>query len=120
MTVAPGAGGRSVAGIPAAWAFVFIVDPALRPELPVDRIARFYGLTSAEAQLAVALATGQTLSEYTETAALSMNTGRWTLKQVFAKTDTRRQTEVVRLLLRTSMTGSSRGAQRRIDPQRVF
>jgi DNA-binding CsgD family transcriptional regulator len=28
-----------------------------------------------------------------------MNTARWTLKQVFAKTDTSRQAELVRLLL---------------------
>ncbi len=99
VTVAPGAGAPSVAGIPTAWALIFIVDPTLRHELPAERIARRFGLTAAEAQLAAALAAGRTLSEYAEAAALSMHTVRGTLKHVFAKTDTRRQVELVRLLL---------------------
>lgn len=99
ITVAPGAGMPLIAGVPAAWALVFIADPAVHAELPAERIARLYGLTAAEAQLAVALATGQTLNEYAEAHALSMHTVRSALKQVFAKTATCRQAELVRLLL---------------------
>lgn len=99
VTVAPGAGAPGGAGVPAAWALVFIVDPALQHELPAERIARRFGLTAAEAQLAAALAAGNSLGEYAEAAGLSMHTVRGTLKHVFAKTDTRRQAELVRLLL---------------------
>lgn len=101
VTVAPGAGIREVAGVPSAWALVFIADPERQPELPAERIYRLYGLTSAEAQLAIGLAMGQTLNEYAEVAELSMHTVRSTLKNVFAKTDTRRQAELVRLILTT-------------------
>lgn len=102
VTVAPGAGMSGLADVPAAWALVFITDPEDNPELPVERISRMYGLTSAEAQLAAGLATGQSLNEYADRAALSLHTVRSTLKQVFAKTETRRQAELVRLLLTTS------------------
>jgi len=102
VTVAPGAGMPELAGVPMAWALIFIADPELNPELPAERISRIHGLTSAEAQLAVGLATGKTLSEYADSTALSMHTVRSTLKQVFAKTDTRRQAELVRLLLTTT------------------
>lgn len=107
VTVAPGAGAPDMAGVPAAWSLVFIVDPDLHHELPLERIAGLYGLTASEAQLAAALAAGRSLSEYAQAAALSMNTVRWTLKQVFAKTETRRQAELVRLLLTTSTPGTT-------------
>ena len=49
--------------------------------------------------LAEALRTGQTLRTYSETAGLSLHTARNQLKGVFHKTDTHRQSELVRLLL---------------------
>jgi DNA-binding CsgD family transcriptional regulator len=104
VTVAPGVGIPTVAGIPAAWALVFISDPETNPELPAERLARLYGLTQAEAQLAAALASGVTLNEYAESNALSLHTVRWTLKQIYAKTGTRRQAELVRLMLTTVST----------------
>ncbi len=99
VTVAPGAGMPHVAGVPTTWALVFIADPEVHAELPTERIARLYGLTAAEAQLAVALAMGQSVNEYADAHELSLHTVRSALKQVFAKTDTGRQVELVRLLL---------------------
>lgn len=110
VTVAPGSGMPGIAGVPAAWALVFIADPTLHPELPVERIAGLYGMTAAEAQLAARLAAGQTLSHYAEACGLSMHTVRSTLKQVFAKTDTRRQAELVGLLLTISAADPKPGS----------
>jgi DNA-binding CsgD family transcriptional regulator len=57
------------------------------------------GLTPAEAGLTTALARDQTLREYADTAGITTNTARWTLKQVLNKTGCRRQTELVALVL---------------------
>ncbi len=102
VTVPPGAGLPSMAGVPAAWALVFIADPEHTARFPAARIARLYKLTSAEAHLAAALAAGQTLTEYAQDNELTMHTVRSALKQIFAKTDTHRQAELVRLLLATA------------------
>ncbi len=58
-----------------------------------------YGLTAAEARLALGLAQGRGLDEMAAALGLSRHTVRTQLKQVFAKSGTRRQPELVRLLL---------------------
>ena len=64
--------------------------------------SRTFGLTIAEARLASALVTGVDLGSYARNNGLSVETARWHLKNVFAKTGTGRQSELVRLL--TSLT----------------
>jgi DNA-binding CsgD family transcriptional regulator len=86
-------------------AALHIVDPATRPVVPAERLRSFFGLTPAEAALASALAAGRTLQEYADEAQVTSETARWRLKQVLAKTDTRRQAELVRLLLSSAMLG---------------
>jgi DNA-binding CsgD family transcriptional regulator len=86
-------------------AAVHIVDPATRPLAPAERLRTFFGLTPAEAALAQALAAGRTLQEYADAAQVTSETARWRLKQVLAKTDTRRQAELVRLLLSSAILG---------------
>ncbi len=66
----------------------------LRPET----LTQLYGLTAAEARLAVGLARGAELSELSSTWRVSRETLRSQLKAVFAKTGVRRQSELVRLL----------------------
>jgi DNA-binding CsgD family transcriptional regulator/PAS domain-containing protein len=80
-------------------AAIFVRDPENRLELSTEKLARLFGLTPAESRLAVALAHGQSLQDYVEVNALSKNTVRWLLKNVMSKTDTRRQAELVRLIL---------------------
>jgi DNA-binding CsgD family transcriptional regulator len=63
------------------------------------RLARLYGLTAAEARLAAAMSAGRSLKAYAGEAEISINTARWHLRRVFTKTGTRRQVELVRLLL---------------------
>ena len=67
------------------------------PAFP-DRLVSLFGLTSAEARLASALAAGASVRDYAERAEISINTARWTLKCVQAKMDCRRQGEVIRIL----------------------
>lgn len=71
-----------------------------RPTLPTElRLHRRFGLTHAEARLALALAQGNTLREVADRATLSINTVRAQLSAIFAKTGCRRQADLVRTLL---------------------
>lgn len=81
---------------PSAAVYVADLDDLglLRPET----LTQLYGLTSAEARLAVGLARGAELSELSSTWHVSRETLRTQLKAVFAKTGVRRQSELVRLL----------------------
>jgi DNA-binding HTH domain-containing proteins len=64
-----------------------------------DELLRtLYNLTPAEAALATAFGKGVTLREYAERRAISVETVRFQMKQVLAKTECRRQTDLVRLL----------------------
>ena len=70
----------------------------------IDFVQAVYGLTPAEARLAQAIADGTdgtTLKDYAEAAGVSLNTVRTHLAHIFAKTDTKRQSDLVRLLART-------------------
>lgn len=83
-------------------AFVVVSDPDRQPALPEDRLMAIFGLTGAEARLAAALASGVSVADYAVMSAITENTARWTLKQVQAKTDCRRQADLVRLLVATA------------------
>lgn len=89
---------------PSSWttdrglAAVFVSDPDERAEPPADLLRRLYGLTPAEAGVAARLGAGATIDEVAEGMRLTRNTARFYLKRVFAKTGTRRQAELVRLL----------------------
>lgn len=68
--------------------------------LPPDTrlIVQALGITPAEARLVRALATGQTIKEYAAAQALSPETARSHLKNLFRKTGCRRQVELVQLI----------------------
>lgn len=82
-----------------AAAAVFVSDPARTPCLPADILIRLYGLTPAEARLALALAGGSSPKQYSVSAGVSEQTARTHLKRVLAKTGTRRQAELVKRLI---------------------
>jgi len=82
-----------------AVAVVFLVDPERRVELPHEALRQLYGLTSAEARLASVLAEGVGLPEAAAQLGITRETAKSTLHTIFAKTGTRRQAELVRLLL---------------------
>jgi DNA-binding CsgD family transcriptional regulator len=59
-------------------------------------------LTPAETRLAIALFKGQSVEAYAKEAGISINTARWHVKQIYAKTGVKRQTELIRMLLKTT------------------
>ena len=82
--------------------FLMVNDPDLQPTPPVERLRTIFGLTAAEARLAAALVTGLSVADYVEETGITENTVRWTLKQIQAKTDCRRQADLVRLFVTTT------------------
>lgn len=94
--------GQSDTGEPHA--VLFVKDPCLNPRLNQSQLIDIFSLTPSEANLALHLAKGGSLQEYSQNSGLSMNTVRTHLKHVFNKTYTRRQPELVSLLLRSAHT----------------
>ncbi|WP_052452193.1 helix-turn-helix transcriptional regulator [Noviherbaspirillum autotrophicum] len=80
-------------------ALLFVFDPDDAPSLTADRVRKLFGLSEAEAGLAVALCAGCTLEDIARERKVSPNTVKSQLKSVFAKTGTNRQTELVSMLL---------------------
>lgn len=76
----------------------------MRPEISVTRgmepICQLHGLSPVETQLVACLAQGLTLSEAATQMRIKPDTARTYLKQVFAKTDTHRQADLLQLLFR--------------------
>jgi len=91
----------AVDSIPVAAAFV--TDPESNSPPKSQVLTKLYHLTPAEAKLATALASGMSTKAYADQEGRSIHYVRWLLKQVEAKTDTRRIADLVRLL--TSQTG---------------
>lgn len=87
-----------------AAAAIFVTDPELRPELPAAALASLFGMTPAEARVAALLAVGSSPNEVAEQLEIRVQTVRSHLKAIFQKTDTRRQGELVALLLRSMAT----------------
>lgn len=83
---------------PGASVALYIGDLEDTGLLHPDVLCAVYGLTPAEARLAVALGRGRDLPELADDWLVSVETLRTQLKGVFAKSGTRRQTDLVRLL----------------------
>ena len=86
-----------VGGVAAAG--VLVSDPEDVASPPVEVLRRFWGLTAAEAALACQLAAGRSLEEAAQVLAVRLPTVRTQLARIFAKTGTRRQAELIRLLV---------------------
>ncbi|SLN28272.1 helix-turn-helix transcriptional regulator [Oceanibacterium hippocampi] len=80
-------------------AVIFLADPSAPPSLSTDALARLHGLTPAEARLTALLANGATLETIAGDLGLSQHTVRSQLRQIFRKTDTNRQAELIKLVL---------------------
>jgi DNA-binding CsgD family transcriptional regulator/PAS domain-containing protein len=78
---------------------VFIGDAKRLSGDPFDVLRELYLLTPGEARLALLLTTGRSVEESAHELGIALSTARGVLKGVFAKTDTRRQSDLVRLLL---------------------
>jgi DNA-binding CsgD family transcriptional regulator/PAS domain-containing protein len=79
-------------------AAVFISDPDSNDAAPGEVLHVLFGLTPAEARLAAALFGGNSLEEAGDTLGVTRNTLATQLKSIFSKTNTRRQSELVRFM----------------------
>ena len=87
-------------------AAVWILAPE-SPRLPHPRtLAVLFGLSRAEARLALRLLAGQTPQECAREAGVGVATVRSQLHSMFAKTGARRQAELVALLARVPVLGA--------------
>ncbi|MEH6474629.1 MAG: hypothetical protein V7727_03020 [Sneathiella sp.] len=86
-------------GVAGKGAVLFVSDPVEPVELSIDAICNLYSLTPAEGRLALGLTNGFKLDDLAEEWGVSMHTVRSQLRQIFRKTDTSRQSELVKLIL---------------------
>jgi len=77
----------------------FIRDPERKSHPPYELLRQLFGLTAAEATLALLLANGLTLDEAAAELGNRKNTIRAHLRSIFSKTGVKRQTTLVHLLL---------------------
>lgn len=86
-----------------ARAVVFITDPEAGHNDIEASLRRLYSLTSAEARLVRALANGaRSLGDAADRLGITLNTAKTHLKHAFDKTNTHRQSELVKLAILTS------------------
>jgi DNA-binding CsgD family transcriptional regulator len=79
-------------------AIVLITDPELHSTPPPELLRLAFGLTGAEARVAIRLARGDPLGSIAQHLGVQIVTVRNQLKQIFQKTGTHRQAELVSLL----------------------
>jgi DNA-binding CsgD family transcriptional regulator/PAS domain-containing protein len=73
-------------------------SPQETPVVEIDHIGQWFGLTPAEARLAVALSKGVSLQDYAAQRATSVNATRFLLKGVFRKARVTSQAQLVALM----------------------
>jgi DNA-binding CsgD family transcriptional regulator len=96
--VTPLARGRwPVRGVAAAGVLVNDPEEVVMPA--AEALRRLWGLTPAEAGLACHLASGRSLEQAAQALGVRVPTVRTQLARIFAKTGTRRQAELIRLLV---------------------
>lgn len=88
---------RSMMAIPCA--LVLISDPSVSPKSRAAFMRMLYGLTPTESRLADLLLEGLEVRGIADRLGITIETARFHLKRVLAKTGTRRQTELMRLML---------------------
>ncbi len=89
-------------GVDGEEAAALLIDPDRRRELSAEAVRKMYGLTPSEAKLCVSLANGKRLDEIGDEFGIAPTTIAFHLKNVFRKTQTNRQSELVLLLNRIS------------------
>ena len=85
-------------GAPAVIVCVTDLDSGVR--LPEQRLRDVFGLTPAEARMALALFEGATLAEAAESLRISRFTAQNHLARIFEKTGTNRQAVLIKLMMR--------------------
>ena len=74
-------------------------DPDRQMDLPDESLRSLYGLTKAEIDISNGLLTGYSLEEISILRRVGIGTVRSQLKSIFSKTETRSQSDLIRVLL---------------------
>jgi DNA-binding CsgD family transcriptional regulator/PAS domain-containing protein len=82
-------------------AAVFVSDPEQHDSASQQTLGELFGLTPAEANVAILLARGLSLAEVSQVQNISPHTARAQLKSIFAKTGVSRQAELVRMIIKS-------------------
>ena len=94
-----GAGSEAPSGASVA---LFLTDPEHPTRPPIDALRRLFDLTGSEAKLAQQLVDGARIETAAERIGVTVSSARTYLKQIFAKTGTNRQADLIRLVLSSS------------------
>jgi DNA-binding response OmpR family regulator/DNA-binding CsgD family transcriptional regulator len=84
-------------------AVAIVIDPNRPTDVSPDFLASVFGCTSAEARLAAALVAGRRLEEIGEEFGVKQTTIAFHLQNLFQKTHTNRQADLVALLIRATI-----------------
>lgn len=84
-------------------AIVFALDPNLNMDELIEAVGALFSLTPVEAKLARLLTNGASLSEAASEMRVREATARSYLKQIFLKTNTNRQADLVRLIMSSTL-----------------
>jgi DNA-binding CsgD family transcriptional regulator len=79
-------------------ALIVLGDPESVPDLETHEIRALFGLTPAEARIALGLARGRVLEEIATQAGITMNTARSQMKSALRKAGASRQADLVRMV----------------------
>jgi len=93
------AGGRNDLGSLDARAAILISDPEKNQPIVPEALRSAYGLTTKEAEVAIAVANGMALEDIAELRCVAVSTVRSQLNSVFNKLGISRQAELVKVLL---------------------
>lgn len=80
-------------------AAVFVTDPERAPSVAPDTLSGLFDLTTSESRLLSCLVASGRLEQAAEDTGLTLSTARTYLKQIFAKTGTGRQGELIQMVL---------------------
>jgi DNA-binding CsgD family transcriptional regulator len=86
-----------------AAAIVYVFDPGRTMGALLEPVCKFFGLSRVETQLACLIGDGMVLSDAAKAMRVRELTARSYLKQIFLKTGTKRQAELVGLLLKSAV-----------------
>lgn len=86
------------ASLKSAAVLLFIIDAANKAGIPATVLMDAYGLTPAEARIALAISSGLSIPETAKALRLSPNTIKTQLRGVFSKSGLSRQTELARMI----------------------
>jgi DNA-binding CsgD family transcriptional regulator len=103
-------------GLPDGQPLAIVFARALAQDINLeDEAIRLFGLTPAEAKVASALASGQSLAEAADEQMVRITTARTHLARIFQKTGTRQQSQVAALLSAVHLPVRSRDGTRVSD-----